>query len=497
MVTALESREAPQWTLSALGAVGASLAATATQMFVLRAAATEFVDICIADRIDTADSTRIIETRAAGTPRFVTATDLGFTEPSNDAFLPDLGTFDSNPAGRGASAAPPGELLAAASFGDGPFPGSGAETVVADHGHMSPFDGGSTSSLGEPDSGGGDTPVAVGNSPLAAATPPNQANPTQPAPSQTQGNPAAPAASPPSTDAALAHGLANSLSPTPTKAPSNLAGNGHHVTPLASPSSDPGIIAVGSDAGTAPTVKVYDAKSLKLSFTINAYANTMTGGVRVAVGLNSDGSSRIITAPGPGGGSLVKVWDGSNGTLLQSFNAYSAGQTDGVYVAAGDVNGDGHVDIITGTDVGAQPLVKVFNGKDDSLLTSFISDPTAGANGVRVAAANVDGDADADIITGAGPGGPPRVTVVDGATGKEIWNFFAYDETFMGGVYVAAGDLNGDGKADIITGEGAGGLPQVNAYSGATLASLGSFLAYDSSFTGGVPLPEFPVTLAA
>src|SRR5262249_46212594 len=108
-----------------------------------------------------------------------------------------------------------------------------------------------------------------------------------------------------------------------------------------------------------------------------------------------------------------------------------------------------------------------------------------GPNGVRVAAGDVNGDGRADIITGAGPGGTPLVTVVDGVSGKEIWNFFADDDTPVGGVYVSAGDLNGDGKADLITSLGSG-LPKVNTYNGATLASMGNFLAYDSSFTGGV-----------
>jgi len=33
-------------------------------------------------------------------------------------------------------------------------------------------------------------------------------------------------------------------------------------------------------------------------------------------------------------------------------------------------------------------------------------------------------------------------------------NFFAYHTSFIGGVRVAAGDYNGDGRADILTGSG-------------------------------------------
>jgi len=51
---------------------------------------------------------------------------------------------------------------------------------------------------------------------------------------------------------------------------------------------------------------------------------------------------------------------------------------------------------------------------------------------------------------------------------------------------VAAGDVNGDGRTDIITGTGAGGGPHVRVFDGETLVELTSFFAYDTGFTGGV-----------
>src|SRR5207247_1933899 len=117
------------------------------------------------------------------------------------------------------------------------------------------------------------------------------------------------------------------------------------------------------------------------------------------------------TAPGPGGGPDIHVYDGAGGQLITGFFAYDMNFTGGVYVAAGDINGDGFADILCGADAGGGPNVTVVSGKDGSRLLSFFPYDPAFSGGVRVAAGDVDGDGVAEIVTGAGPGGGPNVTV--------------------------------------------------------------------------------------
>jgi hypothetical protein len=252
------------------------------------------------------------------------------------------------------------------------------------------------------------------------------------------------------------------------------------------------IDAVGTGPGAATQVKVFQGSNGVLLATFAPYAPNFLGGVRVAVGdVNGDGQADVVTAPGPGGGPHVRVFDGAallNGqvTELRGFFAYATSFAGGVNVAVGDVNGDGKGDIITGADSGGGPHVEAFSGADGSVLRSFFAYVPAFTGGVTVGAGDVDGDGKADIITGAGPGGGPHVEAFSGATGARLLSFFAYDPSFHGGIFVAGGDVNGDGTADIITAPGAGGWSQVRVFDGRNTQTLAMFFAYDSSFGGGV-----------
>ena len=239
------------------------------------------------------------------------------------------------------------------------------------------------------------------------------------------------------------------------------------------------------------------------------------GGIRTATAdFNGDGQGDLVATTGSGVAVQVKVLDGVTGQELFNFVPFG-NFTGGAYVAVGDVTGDGQADIAITPDEGGGPRVIVLTGVGFGVVADFfgIQDPSF-TGGARAAIGDMNGDGFGELIVAAGFGGGPRVTIWDGVAvagaggftpaGNPLSNFFAFEDTLRNGCFVAAGDVNGDGFADLILGGGPGGGPRVRIADGLALLNATNFVSLDQrldlqigNFFAGDPNTRGGVRVAA
>ena len=173
------------------------------------------------------------------------------------------------------------------------------------------------------------------------------------------------------------------------------------------------------------------------------------------------GDKELLVGAGPGGGPKVKVFK-QNTTKLVDMYTYGRTFRGGVSVAAGDVDNDGVDEIITGAGKGGGPHIKVMRTNGD-IISQFMAYSPSNTKGVNVAAGDLDGDGKAEIVTAPLSGASTPVRVYS-STGTLIREFQPYGSSFTGGADVAIGDVDNDGHNDIVTAAGKSGGPHVRVF---------------------------------
>lgn len=213
-----------------------------------------------------------------------------------------------------------------------------------------------------------------------------------------------------------------------------------------------------------------------------------------AADLDGDGTDDTISTDGP----RLTVTSGADGSvLIDGFAPYEASFTGGITALLVDLDGDGRAEVITAPKLGGAARIQVLAFDDSTLVQrdNFFVFPDDGnyRGGASVAVGDVNGDGRPDLIVGAGAGGGPRVAVLDGRgllgnaadPARLVADFFAFDAPgFRGGVNVVTSDLDLDERADVVAGAGAGGAPRVAVYGGGDLTAGGDVVPLYDGFYG-------------
>ena len=202
--------------------------------------------------------------------------------------------------------------------------------------------------------------------------------------------------------------------------------------------------------------------------------------------INDDGvADKVVTD-----GATVSVVSGKDGSvLLKPFAPFEASYTDTLNAVFVDANGDGLSELVVSPGQGGGPVVAVYNADGTERGRFWGIDDTNFRGGVNLVTGDVNGDGRFDLVATAGQGGGPRVAVFDGKTlganaKRFVADFFAFEATQTGGATASVvNGLSDHGPgledATLIFGAGAGGGPRVRGVSGSALLGSGGVKSLD------------------
>lgn len=159
----------------------------------------------------------------------------------------------------------------------------------------------------------------------------------------------------------------------------------------------------------------------------------------------------------------------------------------GGFLASGDVDGDGKEEMVIGSGPGRKNEVRVYR-LDGTLMYSFVPYADSFQGGVRIAVGDVNEDGRPEIVTAPGPGMESAINVFNGSGEKISKETVVYAKSFTGGAHVTIGDLDKDGSAEIVVSPGPGGGPHIRIFDGNLTNHGDDFFAYDASMTDGVTI---------
>lgn len=288
------------------------------------------------------------------------------------------------------------------------------------------------------------------------------------------------------------------------------------------------LVGRGALASQTPEARVFSASGAPLGPAVTPFGSTSWGtGVGAGniaaqadpvLGVDVD---EAIFGPGPGQqyGPQVRAFRPASASWIAKVNFYAYGSLRyGVNAGAGDIDGVGAEEIVTGAGAGAVfgPHVRAFRFDGNSLQAapkvSFFAYSTL-KYGVNPASGSIDTDGPAEMVTAPGPGAmfSPQVRGwnYDGAAVASIVkvNFNAFGTPSFG-ARVATGDFDQDLMAEIVAAPGPGGSEDFSAtfrgfnFDGVAVSAMGGFEVTASSLPsryGAIPAaaeldPSSPLT---
>ncbi|KKW37064.1 MAG: hypothetical protein UY81_C0005G0004 [Candidatus Giovannonibacteria bacterium GW2011_GWA2_53_7] len=242
-------------------------------------------------------------------------------------------------------------------------------------------------------------------------------------------------------------------------------------------------IVTGASSGMLPEVKIFNSQGV-FQRNFMAYATTLRTGIRVtACDLDGDGTKEIVTVPKAGANPHVRMFDYNGRALSPGFFALNGTFRGGAALACGDIGGKGKAEIIVTALAGGGPQVNLYNGQGQRDGV-FLAYDARLRSGIEIGLADINGDGKNEIVTIPNRG-RTHVQIFSGKGERLSPGFFAFEQSFQGGGTITGGDANGDGIDEIIVAAGPGHANEIRVFTKRGL-QLGTIRPYPAGLQGGV-----------
>jgi len=267
-------------------------------------------------------------------------------------------------------------------------------------------------------------------------------------------------------------------------------------------------IITGTGENGGPHLRVFEKDGTQRGIQFFPFDSNFRGGMDVASGdFDGDGKDDIAVSQFSKGQAWVKVYKYNDArTVLFERNVFGAVEC-GATVALGQLDGDSKMELVVGSGAGGDPYVKVFDYdvssdygilKPTDIQVSIGNSTDPIRTGIDVAAGDTDGDGQDEIAVSNLKNNYSWVGIYDyhneynyNENPTRLQQFKAYGD-YRVGANVEMSDIDSDGTAEVITGAGSTGGPQVRAFEpDGTPIETTNFMAYDANFRGGVDVAGF------
>lgn len=204
------------------------------------------------------------------------------------------------------------------------------------------------------------------------------------------------------------------------------------------------------------------------------------------IDLNNNGEKDLIVVSG----ARIQITR-DDGQPYAKFFPYTANYQGRLRVGTGDLDGDGNFEIFVGPEDGSTLPIRVYSRTGVQIHPDWYPFGSDYDGGYTFDVRHIQG-ADNELVIGTGKGHSPIVHVfTKHYTFRTAWHPYALSAT--GGVNVAAGDLDGDGTDEIVTGAGDGSSPLIRVFDGNGIPLFDQFVAFSSFGTPGIDVETLDV----